>query len=492
MSVRLSFAFLLAAAFFAAAIAGAEPRSLPLGDGQALPSQMPGNSESGLSAEDLQELVAPIAIYPDPLLAIMLESSIFPDDVAAAVAFVNAGGTAKTLEQRPEAKSWDEAVVALVAIPDALKMLHAYPEWAAALGTAFLTQSEALMEAVQEMRRRAWDNGSLHTTPQQVVVREEQTIIIRPANPQVIYVPVFNPYVVFAPVVVVRRPDPVAVAVISFGVGVVVGGVIWSNSSCNWRVSGCWGSRCWNRGPVVNNNNNTNINVNINNPRPPSAGWPRPGGDREPWRPAPDRPGQGRDFLNRPGNSTGGTTGGALDRWRGVGSGSASAAPSIPGRDRATPITRANIPTPGERRPNVPSTPPSNRPSTLPSTRPSTLPSTRPAIPTPTPIGGNRPTLPRGTNLDRPAGSGSAFDQNRRFPSPSPAPAPAPRGGQGSGGFGLGNRTQPAMRPAPAPASRPTGGGRIGGGSGGGSGGSGIGGGRGGAAPLGGGRLGGR
>jgi hypothetical protein len=447
MLIRLVLAAVLAAVFLVHSIADAA------GTAQTLPDRIPGGADTGLSDEDLQELVAPIAVYPDPLLSIMLEASLFPDDVAAAASHVRAGGTAS----QAESKGWDEAVVALVAIPDALLMLHDYGDWAAALGTAFLTQSEALMDAVQEMRRRAWDNGALFTTPQQVVVREEQTIIIQPANPQVIYVPVFNPRVIYAPVVVVGprpRPDPVAVALIGFGVGVVVGGVIWANSGCNWRVSGCWGSRCWNRPPTINNNNNTNINVNINNPRPPTPGWPRPGGDRETWRPAPNRPGQGSDFVNRPG--------GAVDRWRGVGDGSASSPPRIPGREGSTPIARPSVPSAGGSRPSLPA----NRPA-VPAPPAGGI--SRPSLPSGP--SGNRPSLPSGSNLNRPSGSGGAFDQNRSFPS----------GGSrvGQGGTIGGGSSRPAMRPAPAPPSRPSGGGRIGGvGSGGGS--------------LGGGRLGGR
>ncbi|MBL9148240.1 MAG: DUF3300 domain-containing protein [Phycisphaerae bacterium] len=448
MLIRLVLASLLAALFLVHSIADAA------GTAQTLPDRIPGNAPTGLSDEDLQELVAPIAVYPDPLLSIMLEASLFPDDVAAAVAFVRAGGTAEQAAQR----DWDEAVIALVAIPDALAMLHDYGDWAAALGTAFLTQSEALMGAVQEMRRRAWDNGALFTTPQQVVVREEQTIIIQPANPQVIYVPVFNPHVIYAPVVIVGprpRPDPVAVALIGFGVGIVVGGVIWANSGCNWRISGCWGSRCWNR-PPHGGGNNTNINVNINNPRPPSAGWPRPGGDRETWRPAPDRPGQGRDFLNR--------QGGAVDRWRGVGDGSATSAPRIPGRQGNTPIARPSVPSAGGSRPSLPA----NRPA-VPS--PPAGGANRPSLPSGP--SGNRPSLPSGSNLNRPSGSGGAFDQNRSFPSGGSSV------GQGNR-IGGGNQSRPAMRPAPSQPARPIGGGgRIGGaGSGGGS--------------FGGGRLGGR
>jgi len=155
----------------------------------------------------------------DPLLAIVLESSVYPDDVQAAAAFVARGGRPADFQNQ----GWEPSVVGLAEVSDALNMLNAYPEWTAAIGTAFLTQGEALIESLQTMRRRAWDNGTLQTTPQQVVAQDGTTIIIQPANPQVIYMPV------------VVRPDPGAVVVagvIGFGAGVAAGGAASGSACC--------------------------------------------------------------------------------------------------------------------------------------------------------------------------------------------------------------------------------------------------------------------
>ena len=157
------------------------------------------------SAQQLNNLVAPIALYPDPLLGQMLVASTYPLEVVEANQWLqrnrNLGG--RELMDAAKQQPWDPSVQALVAVPDALAMLNQDIRWTTDLGNAFLAQQADVMNAVQQMRARAQANGNLTSTPQQTVTTEaqggQQAIVIQPANPQVIYVPSYDPFYVWGP-----------------------------------------------------------------------------------------------------------------------------------------------------------------------------------------------------------------------------------------------------------------------------------------------------
>ncbi len=211
-----------------------------------------------LSAADLEELLAPIALYPDPLLANVLAASVYPAELAEAA---GAGGNAAIIDAAP----WEPSVKAIAKIPDALTMLTQYPEWTAGVGEAFILQSQDVMAAVQRLRARAYANGALQTTPQQVVQTQGDTIIIVPAQPDIIYVPTYQPSVVY----VDNSSNEVAAGVIGFGIGITAGIIIGNNMDCDWYGGGCcygcgWGH--WGgHGDVDVDIDVGDININQNN-----------------------------------------------------------------------------------------------------------------------------------------------------------------------------------------------------------------------------------
>lgn len=465
----------------------------------------PGDDLPRLSADELDELLGPIALYPDVLLSAVLAASVYPDQVAAAAVLVRNGSTGEQLE----GQGWEDPVVAVAKVPEVITLMGQYPEWTRALGSAFLIQSWDVMDSIQRLRGIAFENGALQTTPQQIITVEQQTqkIIIAPANPTVIFVPQYNPSVVF-----VRDNRSVATAgVIGFGAGVAVGAIIWGGSSnwnggfVSWGRGGWWG---WNN----NSNNRTNINVdnsrntNININRPggntnnvginrlpdrignegnrwtPDRNRPGVGGsatgpgsnninrDRiNDWRdnrpnsrppgssnvvpPSTNRPGLGDNRPNLGGNRPGGGVGGA-----GVGGGLNRPTPTPPAGNRP-PINRPGVgggaAGGGTNRPSI------ERPTTLPA-RPTT-PTTRPGVGGGTGAGGTRApgAVQRPTTLPaRPAGTPTTGNRTSAF-SGGPGNAAANRGAA--------SRAAATNRPAAATA-RPAAAGAARGGGGGGGG----------------------
>ncbi len=223
------------------------------------------------TADQLDSLVAPIALYPDPLLAQILAASTYPLEVVQAQRWLKANPklTGEDLTKAAAKQSWEASVQALVAFPQALKLLDDNLQWTTDLGNAFLDQQSDVMLAIQRMRMKAKESGKLQTTKEQKVevkAVESKTIIeIQPANPQVIYVPSYDPVVVYGPPPVyayppVYYPPPpsagaiVATAAVSFGVGVMMG-AFWG---------GCCGGGGWGWGCGWGNNNIT-INNNFQN-----------------------------------------------------------------------------------------------------------------------------------------------------------------------------------------------------------------------------------
>jgi len=145
--------------------------------------------------EQLDELVAPVALYADPLLAQVLLAATFPDQIADAAAYVRANGTAGIDDQY-----WDVSVKAVAHYPTVLNTMDSKIDWTTALGQAYAAQSTDVMNAVQHMRQLAEAQGNLQSTPEQQVVVEPTYIRILPAQPQYIYVPVYDPLVYYQPI----------------------------------------------------------------------------------------------------------------------------------------------------------------------------------------------------------------------------------------------------------------------------------------------------
>ena len=147
----------------------------------------------------LEQILAPIALYPDSLLAQIFMASTYPLEIVEADRFVKANASLKgdQLTKTLEAKNWDPSVKSLVNFPQVLAMMSEKLEWTQKLGDAFLSQEKQVMATVQQLREKAYAQGNLKSTSEQKVVVQEKTIVIEPASPTVVYVPTYNPTVVY-------------------------------------------------------------------------------------------------------------------------------------------------------------------------------------------------------------------------------------------------------------------------------------------------------
>ena len=214
--------------------------------------------------EELDQLLAPIALYPDSLLTQILMASTYPLEVVQAERWAKQNKDMKgdALAKALEAQPWDPSVKSLVNFPQVLTMMSEKLDWTQKVGDAFLAQQKDVMGTIQNLRHKAEASGNLKTTKEQVVKVEKEVIIIEPASPQVIYVPTYNPTVVYGtwaypayPPYPVYPPGYVAGgAVFGFAAGAAVGAA--------WGYA--WGNSNWHGGDVdVDVNRNTNINNNI-------------------------------------------------------------------------------------------------------------------------------------------------------------------------------------------------------------------------------------
>jgi hypothetical protein len=235
-----------------------------------------------LTSSQLDTLVAPIALYPDALVAQVLAAASYADEVAFADLWLgqNQNLQGAALTQAVDQQSWDPSVKALTQFPSVLHNLAKNLSWTSSLGQAFENQQSDVMAAVQVMRAKAEAAGTLQSSSQiKVVQQSPQTIIIEPANTNVVYVPQYNPAVVYgAPLVVPAYTPPVAVAAgVSFGAGVAIGAALGGGGFVGGGFGGGWGFGAWGMnwgggggGGNINYNNNTyitknNINKNSNN-----------------------------------------------------------------------------------------------------------------------------------------------------------------------------------------------------------------------------------
>jgi hypothetical protein len=232
----------------------------------ASPSGTRNSSSSGppveykpLTAEELDSIVAPIALYPDALVAQILGAATFPYEIVDATLWLKDNSQLKgeALAKAVDQQSWDPAVKALTQFPSVLDNLSKNLAWTSALGEASATQQADVMAAVQRMRAKAQAAGNLKSSPEIKVVQESpQTIVIQPANPQIVYVPVYNPAVIYGvpyvyPGYVYVAPPP-STAVIAFGVGIAVGAMVYGGC-CGWGWS-YWGTN-WRGNTIVYNRN---------------------------------------------------------------------------------------------------------------------------------------------------------------------------------------------------------------------------------------------
>jgi len=188
----------------------------------------------------LDQLVAPVALYPDALLAQVLPCATIPGQVTDMNTWVqqNSQLHGSALQDAAQQHGYDASFVALALFPDVLNQLASQIDWTTELGTAYLSDPKGVMDAVQRLRAQAQAAGNLTSTPQQVVTTETQggqpVIVIQPANPQVVYVPVYNPQLVY-------WPPPPGVVLFSFGLGIAIGAMISNNTYYAPYGWGAWG-----------------------------------------------------------------------------------------------------------------------------------------------------------------------------------------------------------------------------------------------------------
>jgi hypothetical protein len=249
-------------------VAQAQPSPSPAAPPTQPPAVAPTQSEAvtppveaapKIPNDQLDSLVAPIALYPDPLLAQTLAACTYPLEIVLLQQWLekNKNLKDKALEDAVQKQPWDPSIQAMAALPEVVKQLETNISWASDLGNAFLTQQSDVMDAVQRMRAKANSAGNLKTTKEQKVeskqVQGKTVVVIEQADPQVVYVPSYNPTVVYGAAVYpypsMYYPPYAAGRVLAFSAGVALGAA--------WRNNG-WGYNCgW-------GNNNVNINVNNN------------------------------------------------------------------------------------------------------------------------------------------------------------------------------------------------------------------------------------
>ncbi|HTC40423.1 MAG TPA: DUF3300 domain-containing protein [Candidatus Acidoferrales bacterium] len=244
----LSFALLFATCPLSVS-AAQDPGAPPPQDQAAPQGQTPqGPPYNTQTPEQLQQLVAPIALYPDSLVAQILAASTFPEQIVEADRWVQANPDLKgdALGQAVDKMPWDPSVKALAAFPTVLGNMDKNLSWTSSLGDAYYNQQQDVMDAVQVMRQKAEQSGNLKTTPQQTVTTQGSTIIIQPAAADVVYVPAYNPWLVYGGPIVAWPgwyPYPgiwYGGPYLSFGIGFGIGffggyGWGWPHWGFNWH-----------------------------------------------------------------------------------------------------------------------------------------------------------------------------------------------------------------------------------------------------------------
>lgn len=209
------------------------------------PPAAPAPSPAGESpaAAQLHPLVAPIALYPDPLIAVLLPAATYPAQLQEANAWL--AGYPQPPQFAIDAQPWDPSVKAIVHYPAVLAQLTRDMSWTQSLGSAYLAQPADVMAAIQELRAQAVAQGNLVSTPQQVVVQDGGVIAIQPANPEVIYVPTYDPVVVYA------GYHPLVFGTVVYSTGPwLVNGIFWGGGAIfvgDWHGGYLYRDGFWHR-----------------------------------------------------------------------------------------------------------------------------------------------------------------------------------------------------------------------------------------------------
>jgi hypothetical protein len=226
----------------------------------------PKSEKPAFTAEEIEQLVAPVALHPDDLLAQILMASTYPLEVVEAARWVKANPKQEgsALTKALEAKKWDASVKSLVQFPQVLEMMDQKLDWMQKLGNAFLAQQKEVMAAVQKLRKKAKDAGNLESGKEQTVKVEQETIIIQSSSPDTVYVPVYNPTVVYggwpypAYPPYYYHPPYYGGAAFGFVAGVAIGAA--------WGYA--WGGCHWGHSEVdIDIDRNVNRNTEINRDR---------------------------------------------------------------------------------------------------------------------------------------------------------------------------------------------------------------------------------
>jgi uncharacterized protein DUF3300 len=253
-------------AVFAFAVFAAMP-------GAAQPGPQPA---SAYSQDELDQLLAPIALYPDQLLTQVLIAATYPLEVVEASRFVrqNPNLSGEALDQAIADKNWDPSVQSLAAFPQVLAMMDDKLEWTQRLGDAFLTDEAGVMDTVQSLRQRAEAAGNLQSSPQQTVMDQYGEITIAPVQPDVVYVPVYDPFYVYGPWWAPAYPPWFWYPPPFYGYPIVITGIVFgrpcSISHHHWH----WGRPDWHhRHIVIDGDNNRFWNRPGHPPPPAGGGW---------------------------------------------------------------------------------------------------------------------------------------------------------------------------------------------------------------------------
>ena len=376
---------------------------------------------------ELDGLLAPIALYPDPLLAEILPASTYPEEVAEAAAWLRSGGDPSGIER----KNWDEPVKAVAHYPNILFMMSGDLDWTADVGDAFLNQPEEVTKSIQRLRWRAKAVGNLVSNNEQTVVIEGDYIQIIPAQPRYIYVPQYDPVVVY-----VQRPAVGIAPFITFGFGLAIGG--WLSMDFDWHHHHVI-YHGWNRPGWVNNARPyvhiTNVYVTRSRPyihqswkHDPSHGGPdryrgsRPGG---PYSGRYARPPDARGRATTPPRPPGGVSGYQRDAQSSSNRGKDSLAAIRP---------RVPLPAPGVRQPPA---------------KPAPGISQKPAAPTPSTS--QKQATPAPGVSQAPAKPAPGISQKPAAPTPSARQQPAIPGSKTSSGISQPSSGRGGAKPAGAP-----------------------------------------
>jgi len=329
-----------------------------------------------LTADQLDQLVAPIALYPDALVAQVLAASTYPTQVVEADRWRQSQGNAapEQIAAGADARAWDPSVKALTAFPTVLAQMDKNLQWTTDLGNAYYNQPQDVMDSVQAMRQKAQAAGQLRSTPQQTVTVDNGAIAIVPADPAVVYVPVYNPWTVWGGPIAVypgffwAAPPGIVFGAFGVGFGLGIGIGVFGGFGWGW---GHWGmgwhdhAVFYNHGAYFSHSHSV-VNRGFNRPGGPGRGFgggrgaygggrgaygagnrggfnrpggaggrsgvSRPGGGRPGGGAA--RPGGGRPGVSRPGGAGGGHPGGGAPRANG---GNTRAGGARPGAGGARP-----------------------------------------------------------------------------------------------------------------------------------------------------------